>query len=241
MDHSKHELAPGIWLDARRALWLGEPRILAVADLHVGYAWAHRHAGQLMPITARDDTPDRLSALVADYQPERVVLLGDIVHRAVPVQPVKEALRNVLECLPAGVTVTAIAGNHDRHLERLLPGGNCVTPVSHWVTHRCVFVHGDTSSAENSKLAIGEAQRHGGWIIMGHEHPSVTLGDGAATWQRYPCFLVCENVLVLPAFSQWAAGNTRAEFMSPLLQGASVTSRVAILGDRLVPVRRDAI
>ena len=92
MDHSKHEFAPGMWLDARRALWIPEARLLAVADLHLGYAWAHRHAGQLMPITARDTTAERLRALVEDYKPQRLVLLGDIVHRAVPVKPVKEAL-----------------------------------------------------------------------------------------------------------------------------------------------------
>jgi metallophosphoesterase superfamily enzyme len=94
--------------------------LLAVADLHLGYAWAHRHAGQLMPITARDTTPDRLRALVDDYKPERLVLLGDIVHRAVPVAPVREALLAVLDCLPPQLAVTAVAGNHDRDIENLL-------------------------------------------------------------------------------------------------------------------------
>jgi uncharacterized protein len=234
MDHSKHEFAPGMWLDARRALWLPKARLLAIADLHIGYAWAHRHAGQMMPITARDTTPERLRALVDDYEPERLVLLGDIVHRAVPVGPINEGLLDVLNCLPRELTITAIAGNHDRHLERLLPSDTRFVPVKHFAANGCVFVHGDSDSAAVAKTEIQDAKNNRGWVVMGHEHPSVTLGDGVATWQKYPCFLVCAGLLVLPAFSQWAAGNSRDEYMSPLLQYAAVQSKVAILGERLV-------
>ena len=235
MDHSKYEFAPGMWLDARRALWMRDARLLAVADLHIGYAWAHRHAGQLMPITARDTTPDRLRALVADYEPERLVLLGDIVHRALPVEPVKQALLAVLDCLPKELTVTAIAGNHDRHLEQLLPDNSRFVLAKHFTANGCVFVHGDTESARLAEREITATKAKQGWVVIGHEHPSVTLGDGVATWERYPCFLVCDGLLVLPAFSQWAAGNSRDDYMSPLLECGEIKTKVAIVGDRLLP------
>jgi len=237
MDHSRYELAPGMWLDARRALWMPEARLLAIADLHLGYAWAHRHAGPLMPITARDTTAERLCALVDDYKPERVVLLGDIVHRAVPVKPVKEALLAVLDCLPPQLTVTTIAGNHDRDIQHLLRADSRFAPVTHYAANGCVFVHGDARSAAVAEADIKALRiKRGCWVVIGHEHPSVTLGDGAATWEKYPCFLVCDGLLVLPAFSQWAAGNSRDEYMSPLLECAAVKSKVAILGKRLVSV-----
>jgi uncharacterized protein len=237
MDRSRYELAPGLWLDARRALWLAEARLLAIADLHLGYAWAHRHGGQLMPVSAADDTPERLRALVADYDPATVVLAGDIVHRAVPVEPLKGALKNLVQCLPAGVNLTVIAGNHDRDIERLAGMGGGLAPRSHLVTNGCVFVHGDAGSIETARSAIDRAREQSGWIVMGHEHPSVMLGDGVATWQKYPCFLVCEGLIVLPAFSQWAAGNSRDDYMSPLLECAKVKAKIAILGNRLVPLR----
>src|SRR5687767_1946851 len=120
MDHSRYEVAPGIWVDARRALWLPGPRTLAVADLHLGYAWAHRQSGQLMPISVPDDTQARLMALQKEYEPAEVVLLGDIVHRAVPIAPIRVQLTDVLGCFPSRTKVTLVAGNHDRHLERLL-------------------------------------------------------------------------------------------------------------------------
>jgi putative SbcD/Mre11-related phosphoesterase len=236
MDHSKYEFTPGMWLDARRALWLPKARLLAVADLHIGYAWAHRHAGQMMPITARDTTPERLRVLVDDYEPERLVLLGDIVHRAVPVEPVKGALLAVLNCLPQELTVTAIAGNHDRDLEHLLSGDTRFVPVKHLAANGCLFVHGDADSAAVAETEIKTTKANHGWVVMGHEHPSVTLGDGVATWEKYPCFLVCDGLLVLPAFSQWAAGNSRDDYMSPLLGCADIKGKVAVVGDRLLPV-----
>src|SRR5688572_9140568 len=135
MDQTRYEVTPGIWLDARRALWLSDSRVLAVADLHLGYAWAHRHGGQLMPLSMPDDTCERLVALQESYKPEHVVLLGDIVHRAVPVAPIRKELKRLLESFPAGTEVSLVSGNHDRNLGHFLAGpelkshvevGNCI-------------------------------------------------------------------------------------------------------------------
>ncbi|RYY91444.1 MAG: hypothetical protein EOO11_22700, partial [Chitinophagaceae bacterium] len=79
------ELAPGIHLDVRRAVWLPETGTLAVSDLHLGYVWAHRHSGQMLPVSMAEETVPRLLELVTAYKPKELVLLGDIVHRAVPV------------------------------------------------------------------------------------------------------------------------------------------------------------
>jgi uncharacterized protein len=237
MDHSRYEVAPGIWLDARRALWLAEPRVLAVADLHIGYAWAHRQTGQLMPISAPDDVTERLAQLREEYRPDQVVLVGDIVHRAVPIRPVKDELARLLRSFPAEITVSLVIGNHDRGLQELL--GDSAHVKSHAIIDDCVFVHGDGASDEALGEVLRNTQNRGQWIIMGHEHPSVTLTDNAATWEKYPCFLICDRLIVLPAFSRWAAGNSRNEYLSPLLRCRSVEFRVAILGDRLVPVRTE--
>jgi metallophosphoesterase superfamily enzyme len=163
-------------------------------------------------------------------------LLGDIVHRAVPVRPVREALLAALDCLPSQLTVTAIAGNHDRDIEHLLSADGRFVPVTHFSANGCLFVHGDSASAAAAEAEIRATKAGRGWVVIGHEHPSVTLGDGVATWEKYPCFLVCEGLLVLPAFSQWAAGNSRDEFMSPLLECTEIKSRVGIVGDRLLPI-----
>lgn len=142
----------------------------------------------------------------------------------------------VLKCFPTATKVHLVAGNHDRHLEHLLAGqGTQLT--DHVQANGCVFLHGDADSAAATAQVIERARTARQWIVIGHEHPSATLGDGVATWEKYPCFLVCEGLIVVPAFSRWAAGNSREEYMSPLLTCTSVKLKVAILDDRLLPLR----
>src|SRR4051812_11875531 len=89
------EFLLGINFDARRAVYFQQEKILAVADLHLGYAWSHRAQGQLMPVGAKDDSLARLGELLEDYRPERLILLGDIVHRALPTAALMEELQGL--------------------------------------------------------------------------------------------------------------------------------------------------
>ena len=85
MDKSRLEIRPKVWLDYRRAIFLEEHSVLAVADLHLGYAWAHRFHGQMLPLGGGDQLRERLTELCAYYKPRQFAFLGDIVHQAVPV------------------------------------------------------------------------------------------------------------------------------------------------------------
>lgn len=229
----RHQLAPGLWLDARRAVWLEQESVLAVADLHLGFVWAHRAEGNLLPLSAPDDALARLGVLIHEYRPREVVVLGDIVHRAVSLEPIREELRRLCHlCSEQPETrLQLLAGNHDRALAALLRECKIALPLVPEVRlgpH--IFLHGDRAPAER---LLGE----GGRLFMGHEHPAISLGDGVAR-VKCPCFLVSPEVVVLPAFSSWAAGGEvrHGTFMSPLAQGAGFTHAVAILAGKVVPV-----
>jgi putative SbcD/Mre11-related phosphoesterase len=228
MDKSRYFISPDIWLDHRRAAWFPDQSILAVADLHLGYTWAHRHSGQLMPIHVEDDAVTRLAQLVSEYKPRETILLGDLVHAVFPIPKIETELRKLCDALCGVTELILVLGNHDRNLSRL---SHALSPglrprVEHTVANR-LFVHGD---------ALPNAL--GNFIVMGHEHPAISLGDGVATSQKFPCFLRSERVLVLPAFSQWSAGsNIREGFMSPLANNARFVEAIAILGNKLLPVR----
>jgi hypothetical protein len=94
---------------------------------------------------------------------------------------------------------------------------------------RNLLVHGDKAAGGNQR---------GLRVIMGHEHPAITIGDGVTTSQKCPCFLVSESVIILPAFSSWAAGtNIHAyEFMSETARAAKFTQAIAICGEKLLPI-----
>ena len=211
MDKSRLQIEPGIWVDARRAIWFEQLSVLAVADLHIGYNWAHRHSGQLLPLHQPDDTIGRLKSLCDFYKPSELLLLGDIVHRALPLPQIQTELQKLLAQPPA---VRLIAGNHDRFLDEML---GVSLPVE-YERGGYLFVHGHLASAR--------AQR----VVMGHEHPAISVGDGGATSVKCPCFLVSRKVIVLPAFSLWAAGGVEMALRQRFDRA------IAILGDKLLPI-----
>jgi uncharacterized protein len=227
----QYHVSPELVLDVRRAAWFPVERVLAVADLHLGYAWAHRLSGQLMPVTPANDTLDRLVELQNHYAPREIVVLGDIVHRAMALPILEGEIRGLFNAISRQSQLTFLGGNHDRNLDRLLK--QWLIPIE-LTSERIVgahrLVHGDAAvSAHNTTSRI----------VMGHEHPAISIGDGVTTSQKCPCFLVSDDVVVLPAFSRWAAGtNIRAyPLMSEIARRASFTRAIAICGDKLLPVK----
>jgi putative SbcD/Mre11-related phosphoesterase len=235
-----HALTPGLYLDARHVLWLPDERTLVAADLHLGYAWAHRHAGQLLPISAPDDTIDRLAALAAEYCAEQVVLLGDIVHRAVPVPAIRDELEALCSRL-AAVTIRWIAGNHDRHLASLLReyGLASIRLEAELTLGRHLLTHGAEEDSAAAASCLAQLDPGAGWLIMGHEHPAIHLHDRVTTSVKCPCFLAGSPILILPAFSGWSAGsNVRSSrFLSAFAREAVFSHAYAILAGRILPVR----
>lgn len=231
MDKSRYFVGPDIWLDYRRAAWFPDESILAVADLHLGYTWAHRHSGQLMPIQVEDDAVSRLLQLVSEYKPRHTIVLGDLVHAALPLPRIEAELRHLCDSLCGVTELILVLGNHDRGLGKL---SHVISPqLMVRSSHRSgcrLFIHGDTLPD----------MKQNDFFVMGHEHPAISLGDGVATSQKFPCFVRSERLLILPAFSQWSAGTDfRQGFMSALARQNRVglIEAVAILGSKLLPVR----
>jgi putative SbcD/Mre11-related phosphoesterase len=234
MDKTQTEIFPGIWADCRRALFIESEALLAVADLHLGYAWAHRFNGQLMPVDGGHPGAQLLGQMAAEYHAKKLVILGDIMHQAVPVPQAVDEVRGLLT-LRDQLELILLAGNHDRRLEtvlaKLAPGFELRKEYS---MRGMRLLHGDQPLCN---LEAGER------FIIGHEHPAIILGDGVSTSAKFPCFLYGEEGIILPAFSPWAAGspiNSR-RFMAPCAQQAKFQTALAILGKKLLPVPFEGI
>ncbi len=192
----------------------------------------------MLPISAPDDTIDRLAALAAEYRPAQLVLLGDIVHRAIPVPAIREQLESLAARL-ASVTIRWIAGNHDRHLESLLRecGLSGIRLEAELTVGSLLLTHGDENDSAAAARRLARLDP-AGRLIIGHEHPAIHLHDRVATSVKCPCFLAGSGILVLPAFSSWAAGcNIRSSpFLSAFAREAVFSHAYAILGGRILPV-----
>lgn len=240
MDRSRLEWKPGLWLDARRALWIAESRMLVVADLHLGYVWAHRFEGQLMPLGAKEDATERLLDLIEIYQPREVVLLGDIVHRVVPAPALREEMTHFAREIGARVELRIVLGNHDAHLPVLLERCGLTLQMARELrVGPHLLAHGDGPDDEERVIAAFQSAGPNGRVIIGHEHPAISLSGGPASWVKCPCFLASPEVLVLPAFSQWAAGSPvrNGNFLSAFSRRTIFEHGIAIVANKLLPVR----
>ena len=221
-------ISPELTVDVRRAVWLPESQSLVIADTHLGYAWTQRQRGQLLPL-APDDTVARLEALLADYPARTVILLGDVVHAATPTETLAAPLRDLCgRVVTADRKLVLVLGNHDHGLPECLRAWRLpVTTVLEHTFPGWLFVHGDRPLP---------AMAEGVTVLSGHEHPSLRLGDGVATSAKVPAFLLNRKAVLLPAFSNWAAGTVShgGGFLGPVAQQFDYTEAVACFGNRLL-------
>lgn len=236
----KVQLATGIEvvLDARRAMVLPSEGLLALADLHLGYSWVQRHRGALMPVTTPETTAARVADLLREYQPRNLVVLGDLVHQATRQPGVEEALHQLAGAIPKEVTWTVCTGNHDRNLDRLLGRlPRAVQLVASASMGGCLLHHGDSEPGRNSAEAFSLKAAEP-FHVIGHEHPALRLGDGVATEAKVPCFITSGEVLVVPAFSDWAVGCDiqRGTFLGPIAKGTRFHTAHACMGPRLLEI-----
>ncbi len=180
-------IAPDLVLDSRLALVHPAGRWLAVADLHYGYEVSQRARGWLIPLWGMETIDERLRALVADHAPRTLIVAGDLVHSSLAQ---REAVGFVERLQALGPEVVLVRGNHDRRLRDL-----ALVEVHQTGGYR--FHHGDRPLSPLPDVTD----------VIGHFHPCWRYHDGAGTDLRVPALVQAEGVLVLPAFSPWAAGT----------------------------------
>jgi DNA ligase-associated metallophosphoesterase len=171
-------------LHAQRAVYWASARTLLLSDVHFGKGAVFRRAGIAVPSGDTKDDLARLDALIHEFMPERLVVLGDLVHGAATERsdwvPRVRAWRGSHD----EVEVLLVAGNHDRHFDVRLLGIDVVPDRLDAAPF--VFSHHPQPNASLYTLA-------------GHVHPGVVVRDG---WRRHrlPAFVFDHDVGILPAF-----------------------------------------
>jgi putative SbcD/Mre11-related phosphoesterase len=155
--------------------------LAVVADIHLGYEWARGAGGDLIPAHSLTDTLKKLSSLLARAPIERLVVAGDLVESPRPCRQTAGDVARLTSWLAArGVTLIALAGNHD-------PAS--IPPLA------------DSLEVGGWTIAHGHRPVTAGRRIVGHGHPMLRAGGISS-----PCFLASARKIVLPAFSTNAAG-----------------------------------
>lgn len=193
----RHEVAGvTLALHPERAVWWETERTLIVADMHLGKAASFRRGGIPIPRGTTDADLARLTKLVAELAPSRLIVLGDLVHDR--------------RGLTAGLR-RLVAGWRDRHhkLEWLVVAGNHDRRAGELPLEWRVDNFGDRLMLGPFILQHDPEPATEGYVLAGHIHPSVALHDDAArTRLRMPCFWFGAEFGVLPAFGRFTGTYT---------------------------------
>jgi metallophosphoesterase superfamily enzyme len=113
-DRERGGWAQRMHIDARRALFWPQRNALVVADVHLGKASLLRQAGAALPSGTTTQGLAHLSSLIADYRPQRLFILGDLVHGEESLQAAWLAIFAAWRDAHAALELLLITGNHDK-------------------------------------------------------------------------------------------------------------------------------
>ena len=173
-----------------RALFWKEEKMLIVADPHFGKAQVFRDGG--IPVPGGTTAGDllRLTGMMDQLRPSRLLFLGDLVHgRSDNIAGFSRQIDRWRK-LHRDVQILLVTGNHD-----LLAGD----PPAQFRFDRIavelvlgpfIFTH---------KPVLNESL----YGIAGHLHPAVTLTGKGRQKETLPCFCFGPRGAVLPAFGSF--------------------------------------
>lgn len=177
-----------VQLLADRALFWPAASLLLIADLHLGKGEALRRGGIAVPRGGTREDLERLQRVLADTGARELCVLGDFLHGAASGGAWQEDWR-AWRAHHAGLAITVVAGNHDRHLQR---------QAADWDLH---LVPEGLRRGPFELRHLPEAGA--GHVIAGHVHPRVRFPGLPGRW---PAFWLRTATTILPAFSRFTGG-----------------------------------
>jgi len=179
-------------LTNQRALFWEEQKALILSDLHIGKTAHFRKNGIALANQIMKNDLERLSILIEYFKPEKFIVVGDLLH-AGDNSDVDEfcSWRNQYNDLQFHL----IEGNHDRISKKL-------------EAKLCLNFKSELLEIDDFMLIHDFEKKHPKFQITGHIHPGFVI-NSAVKKIKLPCFVVTENQLLLPAFSEFTGLDTK--------------------------------
>jgi len=203
------------------AIYIDNLDSVIIADLHLGIEGVLEDEGLYIPRKASEDTIKLVFKIIEELDVRNLIIAGDLKHsfgllnRSEWIE-IKRFIKTLLD--EYKINLTVIRGNHDNYLGVLLDKYN-VPFLERLNYDKYTIIHGHQETGLDIYNKI---------IIMGHEHPSISISDELGIKYKFKCFLwgdfKTHKILILPPLSELATGTsfTHYEFvkpLSPLLEG----------------------
>ncbi len=211
------------------ALFIKKTKSLIIGDMHIGSGEAFEEGGLLIPVYSFKDIIDRLTKIIDKTKPKEIIICGDLKHEfgRISNQEWREILQ-LIDFLKGKANLIIIKGNHDAILEPVVKKRG-IKLVDFYKIDDITLLHGD-------KVLLNALDCKK--IIMGHEHPAVTIKDGVKR-EKFKCFLKGKwndkILIVLSSFNLLSEGSdiTREKMLSPFLNQDLGNFEVYIIGDKI--------
>lgn len=176
-----------------KAVFWKQQSLLIVSDLHLAKDMHFRKNGIAVPAGMTGRTLERLDRLVNQFNPESILLLGDLFH-----SELNSAVQDFTSWKDSKkkIRFQLVNGNHDilSDMEYYRMGIEQVG--QEYELGPFTFRHEPPDTMNQS------------FVVCGHLHPAARLTGLAKQSLRFPCFWQTDNMFVLPAFGEFTGGKT---------------------------------
>jgi DNA ligase-associated metallophosphoesterase len=181
-------------LPQKAMLW-EEHKCLIISDLHLGKSSHFRQNG--IPVSGELHRQDlmKLYDLILSEKCERLIINGDLVHDSYNHE--WEDFKALMTQL-SPLRIDLISGNHDKFIGKILAGIQ---------VHPKELLEGPFRFTHEPLSGGAKFSDNSYFSIYGHLHPAVSLNGKGRQRLKLPCFLMKENEMFMPAFSDFTGLN----------------------------------
>ncbi|MGM5482868.1 MAG: metallophosphoesterase [Nanobdellota archaeon] len=207
-------------------LYIKKYDTLVFSDVHMGYEEALNKQGIFLPREQFNLTIKRLDENIKNHK--RIIINGDIKHEFGQISETewRHTLRLIDFLAKKCTELILIKGNHDTILGPIAQRRN-IKVFDSFKLGNILFTHGHKLAQESAET-----------IVIGHEHPAVTLVDHPRS-EKFKCFLKGKwqekELIVLPSFNLINEGTDilKEKTLSPYLKDID-EFEVSIIGKKVL-------
>jgi len=154
-------LLPGVFATSDYGLWFERERAFVIADLHLGYEAEARSEGAGVPSMQFPIIRERVGAILRRYEPEKLVVAGDLKHSLGRNRRQEwDEVNGLVDMLDNKCELEILRGNHDNFLVTILRRAGLGLEDSA-IVQDVLIVHGHRKFRRPMNS----------WLVIGHEHP----------------------------------------------------------------------
>ncbi|WP_164126453.1 ligase-associated DNA damage response endonuclease PdeM [Sphingobacterium luzhongxinii] len=174
---------------AEKVLYIPAYHTVVLSDWHLGKLGHFRQEGFFVPPMQLQEEFDRLTRILQRLQVQQVVFLGDLFHSTWN-REWDEFLMYLQQFKEMAFILTK--GNHDILSEAVLHQAPLQVVDYLALGDRIILSHEPWPDLPAHILNI-----------VGHLHPGIQIQGRGRQVFRLPCFVLQDNVFILPAFGRW--------------------------------------